>query len=112
MDRYIILLPLNFNDGSAVPKKVLREALEALCELADGYTIEGNVQGVYRMTSGRKQEDVLMKVWVLIGPEKADALKKLVSGFCRRMGQEKIWMERTFGFVELVGPDGPTGGVL
>jgi hypothetical protein len=109
MDRYIILLPLNYNDGSAVPKQVLREALQALYELADGYTVEGRVQGVYRMAGGRKQDDELLKVWVLIAPEKGGALRELVSGFCRRLGQECIWLERTFGYVEFVGPDGPTG---
>jgi predicted xylose isomerase-like sugar epimerase len=112
MDRYIILLPLNHNDGSAVPKEVLREALQALYELADGYTVEGHVRGAYRMTSGRKQEDELLKVWVLLAPDKADALRKLVGEFCRRLGQEKIWLERTFGYVELVGPDGPSGDAV
>jgi hypothetical protein len=109
MDRYIILLPLHYNEGSAVPKRILREALQSLYDLANGYTIEGKVRGAYRMKSGQKQEDELMKVSVLVGPEKAGALRKLVGEFCRRLGQESMWLEYLHSDVEFVSPGELTG---
>ena len=109
MEKYIILLPLTYNDGTSVPSKVLRDVISELYVLANGYTIEGQVKGAYRMQSGKKQEDVLLKVWVLISPGDADALRQLVRRFCIKLRQESIWLERSASFVEFVAGDLPVG---
>jgi len=104
MDKYIILLPMTYNDGKAVPKAVTCTVLKALYDLASGYTIEGKVRGAFRMRSGGKQEDTLLKVWVLIPSERVRDLKNLVRQFCVQLGQESIWLEKTISVVEFVGP--------
>lgn len=109
MDKYIILLPLNYNDGRVVPKAVLREMLQSLYEMAGGCTIEGQVKGTYRMKSGRKQEDKLLKVWVLIPSAQSRGLKELVRQFCTRLGQESMWLEKSRSIVEFIRPDATSG---
>ncbi|HVX86244.1 MAG TPA: hypothetical protein VH253_15785 [Phycisphaerae bacterium] len=105
MDEYVILLPLAYNDGKAVETAVLRELMQLLYDLAEGYTIEGEVKGAYRMKSGRKQEDRLLKVWVLIPPESVPKLRALVRGFCIRLNQESMWLEKEPSIVEFIHPD-------
>lgn len=109
MDKYIILLPLNYNDGKTVPKAIIRELIQLLYHLANGCTIEGEIKGFYRMKSGRKQEDRLLKVWVLIPPERSQNLKELVRQFCLRLGQESMWLEKSMSIVEFVGPESQSG---
>lgn len=107
MDRYVILLPLHDNAGLPFTEVQMQEAIDALYILANGYSIEGRVQGAYRMKSGKKQEDELLRVSVLIAPECADELRALVREFCRRWGQECIWLEKSNSVVELVEPEAP-----
>jgi len=109
MDKYVVLLPLNFNNGKRVPKALLRECMEMLYGLANGYSIEGEIKGAYRMKSGGKQEDRLLKVWVLIRPDRGDELRELVRRFCVRLGQESMWLEKTMSVVEFVGPESTSG---
>jgi hypothetical protein len=109
MDKYVILIPLNYNDGKAVPKKIIREALDALYDLADGCTIEGKVKGAYRMKSGARQDDVLLKVWVMIAPDHTKKLKEMVRQLCVRLGQESMWLEKSNSIIELVEPGSDVG---
>ena len=45
-EKYVLLFPLTFNDGSKVPKKVLEAFKDELFVLAGGYTIAGTVTGL------------------------------------------------------------------
>jgi hypothetical protein len=108
-DKYTILLPLKFNDGQDVPPEVLMEAIDALYLLSGGYTIEGTVEGAYKMRSGAKQTDKLLKVSVLITSDQAEKLKALVRSFCRRLDQECMWLEKTPSLVEFIERDPPEG---
>ncbi|HEY4330828.1 MAG TPA: hypothetical protein VGN88_13890 [Phycisphaerae bacterium] len=112
MDKYIILLPMNYNDGTKVSREVLKRVIAELYDLANGYTIEGKIRGAYRMKSGQKQEDDHLKIWVLISPEDAEPLRELVRKFCRELGQESMWLEKTMSIVEFVEGDLPDGEKL
>jgi len=52
-----VLLLLNCNDGSEVPKEVRDKFLEGLFVLAGGFTIAGTGTGAYRMRGGSNQID-------------------------------------------------------
>ena len=45
----IILLPTTYNDGVKVPEKVLNGILKDIDLEFDGHTVDGCVEGVYRM---------------------------------------------------------------
>ena len=61
------------------------------------------------MHSGKKQEDMLLRVSVLIAPADEADLRSLVREFCRRFRQECIWLEKSNSIVELVQPEPPQG---
>ncbi len=64
------------------------EAIDHLYLLSGGYTIDGTIEGAYKMKSGAKQVDMLLKVWVLIRDnQEVEVLKKLVRSFCKRLDQ-------------------------
>ena len=109
MDKYIILLPLNYNDGRPVPRPIVRQLIQRVYNLGDGCTVEGEVKGAYKMKTGRKQEDRLLKVSVLISAGRAGELRELVRQFCIRLRQESMWLEKSMSVVEFVGPE-PTEG--
>jgi hypothetical protein len=50
--KYVLLLPLTYNDKSKVPKNVKDQILDELFALAGGYHIAGAGKGAYRMKSG------------------------------------------------------------
>ncbi len=53
--KYVLLLPLSYNDGRLVPLEVLDGMLDEIFVLAGGYSIAGTVRGAYRMNDGTKQ---------------------------------------------------------
>ena len=61
--KYILLLPLTYNDKSKVLKSVKDQILDELFVLAGGYHVAGTGRGAYRMKSGEKQVDYLLEIW-------------------------------------------------
>ena len=102
--RYILLFPLCLNDGSPVPQSLLSEFMDELFGLAGGYTVDGTVTGAYRMRSGRRLQEELLKIWVVIKPRDAPALKRVVAVYAGRLGQESMYFEQAGGTVEFVEP--------
>jgi hypothetical protein len=102
--KYVLLLPLTYNDKSKVPKSVKDQIFVELFRLAGGYHIAGAGKGAYRMKNGQKQIDYSLEVW--LGIEEADepALKQMVARFCAMLGQEALYLERTGGTVEMIPP--------
>jgi hypothetical protein len=103
-EKYVLLFPLTFNDGSKVPKKVLEAFKDELFVLAGGYTIAGTVTGAYRMKSGGKQVDKLLEVWVAPEDKDVPALRQVVGVYAGKLGQESMYFERTGSTVEFVPP--------
>lgn len=108
-EKVILLIPLTYNDGSAVAQATFDEIYDALFALCDGYTVAGEVRGAYRMQTGAKQVDALVEVWVAVEPNLLDELRRLVAGLGSKLGQEAMYLERTGGTVELIAPESPGG---
>ena len=106
--KYVLLLPLTYNDKSKVPSDVRRHIFDELFCLAGGYHIAGEGKGAYRMKSGDKKVDRSLEVWVVIEETDQDALKTMVAGFATLLGQESMYLERMNSQVEFIPPS--TGG--
>jgi hypothetical protein len=106
-EKVILLLPLTYNDGSAVAKDVLERILEELFINFHGYTVAGEVEGAYRMSSGSKQVDTCLEVWVASENDQGslDQLRRMVASFASLLGQETMYFERTGSAVEFIGPN-------
>jgi hypothetical protein len=102
--KYVLLLPLNYNDGSEVPKQVRDEFLDELFILAGGYHIAGSGTGAYRMQDGPKQVDHSLQVWVAVEEEDVPALKRIVATYAGILKQESLYLERAGGLVEFIAP--------
>lgn len=104
LPKFILLFPLNYNDGRKVPEKVLLGFKEKLFALAAGYGIAGTVEGAYRMKDGSKQIDDLLQIWIVLKEECVPELKRLVAELCADLGQESMFFERTGSMVEFIPP--------
>lgn len=109
--KYVILLPLTYNDGSQIPKCVMDHIFDESFVLANGYYIAGVGQGAYRMRNGSKQVDQSLEVWVAVEEEDVPALKELVAKVAQMLDQESIYLERTGGSVEFIAPAAVGGKV-
>lgn len=101
--RITLLIPLTFNDGSAVPRKTLRLIRDQIYAEFNGCTVVGTVEGTYRMRStGKKQVDKLLQVWVVIDEERISQLRRMAGEWCARLGQESMYFEIADSHVEFV----------
>ena len=102
--KYTLLLPLNYNDGSEVPKAILDGMCQEIMLLAGGYSLPGNVTGAYRMKDGSNQMDRSMMVWVGIDESDEGELRRIVGRFAHQLNQEVLYFERTGGTIEFIPP--------
>lgn len=102
--KFVLLVPLNYNDGSEVAPEVREKILDDLFLLAGGYTVAGTVTGAYRMRDGSRQVDQSLQVWVGVGAEEVGQLKTLVARFAALLGQESMYLERSGGTIEFIAP--------
>ncbi len=107
--KFVLLMPLTYNDGSQVPKNVMDRIEDELFVLAGGFNIAGTGKGAYRMRNGSKQIDETLQMWVVVDEEDEPALRELVAGFGEILGQESMYLERTTSTVEFV-KSTPLGG--
>lgn len=102
--KYVLLLPLNYNDGSEIPKPVRDQFLADIYVLAGGHTVAGTVEGAYRMKSGKKQTDHALEIWIAVEEADEPALKHLVATYAGILKQESLYLERTASTVEFIAP--------
>jgi len=88
--KYTLLLPLNYNDGSKVPRAVLKQMCNEVFDFADGFGLAGEVTGAYRMKDGSKKMDRSIVVWIGILESQEGILKRAVGKFARELGQESL----------------------
>ena len=100
----VLLIPLRYNDGSAVSPDVLAGIQERLFTLYGGYTVAGRVNGAARMADGSRAEDESLEIWVAVPRQRVDELRREVGGFCLELCQESMYFEVTDGAVEFIGP--------
>ncbi|MEX0712809.1 MAG: hypothetical protein WD278_10695 [Pirellulales bacterium] len=108
--KYVLLVPLDYNDGTLVSEDMLTHIEEELYLLAGGFTVAGEGRGAYRMKTGEKQVDRSLQFWVVVDEGQENALRELVSGFGAMLGQESMYLERTGSTVEFV-PSSGLGGL-
>ncbi len=108
--KYILLLPLRYNDGREVHEVVQESILDAVYQLADGYTIGSTVTGAYRMKDGSKQMDRLQEIWMLVDAVREPLVRPMVAKFAAMLEQEVMFLERTDSSVDFVPPDVENGG--
>ena len=99
--KVVLLIPLNFNDGTLVPEQEIEAILHELFVECGGYTLAGEVSGAYRMSSGEKQVDKCLQVWV-VAP--ASEVKRLVGRLAKKLGQESMYFEELEGSVDFILP--------
>jgi len=102
--KFVLLLPLTYNDKSRVPKDVRERIFDDLFRLAGGHHVAGVGRGAYRMKSGQKKVDRSLEVWVAVEEEDEEALRDMVGEFAAILGQESIYLERVNSTVEFVPP--------
>ncbi len=91
--KYILLVPLNYNDGSEVPQEVRDRIYDEILDLAGGYYTAGIGQGAYRMKSGTKQVDRCAEMWILVDEQNVAELKQMVARFADLLDQESMYLE-------------------
>jgi hypothetical protein len=91
--KYILLVPLTYNDGSEVPKEIRDRIYDDIFELAGGHYTAGIGQGAYRMRSGEKQIDQCAEVWIWVDQEDVAELKRMVARFADLLDQESMYLE-------------------
>lgn len=102
--KYLLLLPVRYNDGRSVAQETMDRILDELFELADGYSVAGPVKGAYKMRDGLKQEDESLQVWVAVAEEDVSELRTLVAKIGKELGQETMYLERTGGTIDFIPP--------
>ena len=68
--KFVLLMPLTYNDGSQVPKNVMDRIEDELFVLAGGFNIAGTGKGASRMRNGSKQIDETLQMWVVVDEER------------------------------------------
>ena len=102
--KYVLLLPLQYNDGAKVPDDVIDRMCDEIFDFADGYGQAGEVTGAYRMRDGSKKVDRSLVIWIGILESQVEILKRAVGKFARELGQESLYLERTGGTIEFIPP--------
>ncbi len=102
--KVVLLIPLTFNDGSAIPLATLDAIYDELFVHYGGYTLAGTVKGTYRMQSGAKQVDDSHEVWVAVAESDLPTLRQQASRWCGLLGQEVLYFEVTDATIEFIAP--------
>ena len=104
LSKYLVLVPLAFNDGSPVPEEAILEFEEQLFVLGGGFTVAGTARGAYRMADGKKQIDHSLIFWIWVNDGQYENLRSIVSELGGKLGQEFMYLERTSASLDLVPP--------
>ena len=104
LQKFILLVPLRYNDGAEVPNQVILDFQEKLFALGGGFTIAGTVEGAYRMADGTKRIDHSLEIWIGLKEEYVPDLEQAVAELGAKLGQESMYLERTGGMIHFIPP--------
>ncbi len=104
LPKFILLIPLNYNDGTEISKEVILDFEEELFAIGGGCTNAGTVEGAYRMADGSKQIDQLLQLWIGLPEEFVPDLESLVGKLGATLGQESMYFERTGSRISFIPP--------
>lgn len=102
-----LLIPLAYNDGTAVPPEVVKRIEDRLFGRFGGYTIAGTANGTYRMSDGTRAKDRSLVLWVAVPPNRVAELRREAAELARELRQESIYFEVSGAAVEFVEPSEP-----
>src|SRR6266446_8803848 len=100
----VFLLPLTYNDGSRIPKETIDNILAELFFVFDGWTVESEVKGAYRMHSGEERVEKLLRVAVLLQRDEVAGLRRMVGRWAAQLGQEAMYFEISDSQIEFIRP--------
>lgn len=87
-----IFVPTRYNDGRAVPTRVITAIRREIDEEFDGHTTLGPTgEGTFKMPDGSVARDVCIIVLVAVEEEKLGELEAFAAGLAPRLKQEKIF---------------------
>lgn len=104
LPKFVLLIPLNYNDGTTVPKEVILDFKMELFALGGGFTDAGTVDGAYRMEDGSEQVDKLLQLWIGLPEEYVLDLESLVGKLGATLDQESMYFERTGSRISFIPP--------
>ena len=104
LQKYVLLVPLCYNDGTPVPNEVILDFQEALFLLGGGFTEAGTVKGAYKMEDGSRQDDESLQIWIGLPDDSAGELEELVAELGEELGQETMYLEKTGSTIQFVPP--------
>jgi predicted HicB family RNase H-like nuclease len=104
-----VLIPLTYNDGTAVSQDILLGIFEELYVAFHGWTNEGTVKGAYRMQAGEQRVEDLLKVSVVLDEMQIPELERMVSEWGARLGQETMLLKIADSTIKFVPSEG--GGI-
>jgi hypothetical protein len=104
LQKCTLLIPLAYNDGTAVPPTVLTSLQDRLFERFGGYTRAGTAEGAYRMADGSRADDRALVLWVAVPPNRVPDLRREVAGFARELRQESMYFEVSDAKVDFIPP--------
>lgn len=105
LKKVTLLIPLTFNDGTAVSRETLDAIEEEIYFAFNGWTVAGEVHGAYRMRqTGQKQVEQLLQVWVVVEEAQLDELRQLVAKYATLLAQESMYFEVGASHVEFIRP--------
>lgn len=99
-----VLIPLTYNDGTRVRQDTLLNIFEEIYLAFQGWTDEGTVKGAYRMQTGQKRVENLLKVVVVLDQSQIPELERMVSAWCARLGQETMLLKIADYTIKFVPP--------
>ena len=105
--KFVLLVPLNYNDGRKVPQKVLQDFQEKLFALGGGFTKAGIDEGAYRMSDGGRQVENSLQIWIGLKEQYVPELERAVAELGAKLGQESMYLERTGGTIRFIPPQPP-----
>jgi hypothetical protein len=100
----IVLIPLTYNDGTKVSRDTLLDIFEEIYAAFHGWTDEGTVKGAYRMQTGQKRVEHLLKVSVVLGESQIPELESMVARWGARLGQETMLLKIADNVIKFVPP--------
>jgi hypothetical protein len=100
----VLLIPLTFNDGTAIASRKILSIVNELYAAFSGWTKEGVVEGAYRMKTGRRRVEKLLKLSVILEEAKIPELEEMVAKWCDELDQEAMLVKITDAAVKLISP--------
>jgi hypothetical protein len=102
LKKAVILIPLTYNDGTRIPERIQAEIYDELFDVYQGWTIEGTVKGAYRMRTGEKRVEQLVRVSIVLAQREVPELEKRVARWGELIGQETMLLEVTESVIRFV----------